>query len=180
MSAAPTVPFVSIESYLSTSYEPNCEYLDGRLLPKSMPDYLHSKLQALILLLLGTAGRDLGIEVLAEVHLRVTGNRFRVPDVAGLTAAPMDGRYPDSRTPPLFTIEIVSQDESWSSLRGKVSDHLAVGVSVVILADPHSKSVMVATPDEPLHELRSPLLLDVPVPGGAVLQIDFDRLYSQL
>lgn len=48
MATAPAAPFVSVEDYLKTDYEPHCEYLDGVLLSKPMPDRLHSRLQALL------------------------------------------------------------------------------------------------------------------------------------
>ena len=32
MATAPTLPLVSVEEYLRTSYEPNCEYIDGVLI----------------------------------------------------------------------------------------------------------------------------------------------------
>src|SRR5580698_1605470 len=36
---------VSVEEYLRTSYEPNCEYIDGVLIQKPMPTTGHSRLQ---------------------------------------------------------------------------------------------------------------------------------------
>jgi hypothetical protein len=92
---------------------------------------------------------------------------------------PIDGRYPDADAPLLFTIEIASLDEPWPALRSKVSDHLAVGVSRVIIADPYNRTVMVASPDQPLHEMSQPLVVNIPVPEEGTLQIDFDQLYAQ-
>jgi hypothetical protein len=100
--------------------------------------------------------------------------------VGGLSVPPADERYPDHRTPPLFTIEIASLDEPWRVLRGKVTDHIAVGVSTVIIADPYTRTVLVASQDKPLHELTHPLIVGIPVPESGVLQIDFDDLFSKL
>ena len=180
MASAPTLPLVSVQDYLKTDYEPNCEYLDGVLVSKAVPDYLHSQLQTLLLLLLAAKKNEFGIQALAELHLRVTPTRFRVPDISVLNVRPADKRYPDRDTPPLFTVEIVSVDEPWAMLRGKLGDHLSMGVSTVILADPHNKTVMVADRNTPLRELSPPLLVSIPVPGRGVLQIDFDDLYRQL
>jgi hypothetical protein len=80
----------------------------------------------------------------------------------------------------LFTVEIASLDEPWSALRGKVTDHLAIGVSTVIIADPYTRTVLVASQDRPLHELTHPLIVEIPVPDRGVLQIDFDDLYAKL
>ncbi|HYP14380.1 MAG TPA: Uma2 family endonuclease [Bryobacteraceae bacterium] len=180
MATAPTLPFVSVEEYLRTHYEPRCEYLDGVLKPKALPDYIHSKLQKLLLLFLAAQEQRLGIEGLPELHARITPTRWRLPDVCVLTQTPADGRYPDSQTPPLFSIEIVSEGEPWTDLRGKLADHLAMGIQTAIIADPYSKTVMVATQTQPLHEISAPLIVDIEVAGKGVLRIDFDDLYSRL
>ncbi len=178
MSTAPTVPMVSVEEYLNTSYEPHCEYVDGLLLPKAVSDYTHTKLQKLLLLFLASQEEKLGLEGLAELHIRVTPTRFRIPDFCAITETPADGRYPD--TPPLFTIEIASLEEPWPALRGKVRDHLAMGVPLIIIADPYNRTVMVATQSAPLREISPPLIVDIPVPNGSVLPINFDELYGRL
>lgn len=172
MASAPTLPFVPVDEYLRTTYEPHCEYLDGVLWPKALPDRIHSRLQKLLLLLIAQQERKYGIEALPELHMRVTPTRWRVPDVCALVALP--------ETPPLFTIEIVSQGEPWTELRAKVADHLAMNVSLVIVADPYNRTVTVATQSEPLREIKPPLLVDIPVPAAGTIQIDFDDLYRQL
>lgn len=181
MPTAPTLPAVPVEEYLRTEYEPRCEYLEGVLLPKSAPDYVHSTLQALLILFFGSQrSRFPGLKVRSELHTRISPGRYRIPDVAGVLQLPADGRYPDSQAPPLFTIEIASLDESMHTLKGKVADHLKLGVSTVIIADPYDKTVMTATQTMPLREIASPLLVDIAFPNGSVLQVDFDDLYRRL
>jgi Uma2 family endonuclease len=181
MLTAPAAPLsVSVDQYLRTDYEPNCEYLDGVLAPKPLPDRIHSKLQTLLAAWLLARTAQLPLEILTELHLRIGPTQWRVPDLSVLVAPPADMRYLDAESPPLLTIEIVSRDEPWPALRAKVTDHLAVGVSYVIVADPHSRTVMLASREEPLREIASPLLVNIPVPGAGVLQIDFDDLYSRL
>jgi len=180
MSTAPTLPFVSVEEYLRTDYEPNCEYIDGVLKPKALSDRTHAKLQVLIAAYLLSVEKKFGLDVLTELHARVASIRFRIPDVCALTRPPTDGRYADVDSPPLFTIEVVSKDEPWTDLRDKMADHLSMGVPTVIIADPYHKTVMVATQTQPLHEISAPLIVTIEVPGAGLLQIDFDDLYKQL
>jgi Uma2 family endonuclease len=180
MATAPSLPNLSVEEYLRSEFEPRCEYLDGVLVPKAVPDYIHSKLQKLLLLTLSAQEEKYGMEVLQELHVRIQPTRYRIPDVSGLTTPPADGRYPDAGTPPLFTIEIVSREEPWPDTRAKITDHLNVGVSLVIVADPYNRTVMLVSRTEPLHEIAAPLLVNVPVPDAGVLQIDFDDLYRRL
>lgn len=179
MATAPTLPFVSVEEFLGTAYEPHCEYIDGVLVAKAMPDYLHSKLQKLLLLWLSEREKQLGIEGLCDLHTRITATRFRLPDVLALTYKPSEDQYPDSQRPPLFTVEIVSKGEPWTELRDKVEDHLRIEVKTVIIADPYHRTVMVATKAEPIREISPPLLVNIEAPAG-LLQIDFDYLYSNL
>jgi Uma2 family endonuclease len=182
MSTAPTLPFVSVEEYLRTDYEPNCEYLDGVLKAKSLPDRIHSALQEILLAFLRTQrGAFPTLKGRPELHNRITPTRFRIPDIAGILGRPTDGRYPSPDAPPVFTIEIASKDEPWSDLRGKMMDHLAMGVGTVILADPYNRTVLVATASEPLRELPVPRVVSIPVPGyDQPLLMDFDELYRQL
>jgi Uma2 family endonuclease len=181
MATAPTLPLVSVEEYLKRDYEPHCEYLDGVLVEKSIADYIHGVLQMLLTaLLLAQREKFSDLKPISGVHVRITPTRFRIPDVCGLIEPPKNGMYPDAEAPPLFTIEIVSQDETWTDLRGKLADHLSIGVSTVIIADPYNKTVLVATQSEPLHEIRSPLVVNIPVPNQGILPIAFDDLYRQL
>jgi Uma2 family endonuclease len=180
MATAPPPPEISVEEYLRSDFEPHCEYVEGALVPKPVPDYIHSKLQKLLILLLAVQEEKLGIEVLPELHVQIRPRRYRIPDVAGVRVRPADGRYPDADTPPLFTIEIVSREEPWPDIRGKLTDHLAMGVQFVIIADPYNKTVMLASPTELLHELGKPLLVNISVPDADILQIDFDELYRRL
>lgn len=180
MATAPTLPFLSVEEYLRTDYEPNTEYLDGILKPKALSDRTHGHFQAIIAAYLLSQEKNHGFISLIELHARVGPTRFRIPDVCILTNVPQDDRYADVNSPPLLTVEIVSKGEPWTDLRDKMADHLAMGVPTVILADPYHKTVMIATQTEPVHELRAPLTVNIEVPGSGTLQIDFDALFAQL
>jgi Uma2 family endonuclease len=179
MATAPNLPAVSEEEYLRTEYEPNCEYVEGVLVPKPLPDRIHSRLQALITAYLLSVEAKFGFETATEIHTRIARGRWRVPDVAVLPPAADDQRYPNADAPPLLTIEVVSLAEPWAELRGKVTDHLSMGVGTVIVADPHTRTVLVATQSQPLREIEPPLVVTVPVPGRDSLSIDFDALFSQ-
>ena len=41
-----TVAVVSIEEYLSTSYRPDCDYVDGEVRERNLGEYPHSNLQS--------------------------------------------------------------------------------------------------------------------------------------
>ena len=70
---------VSVEEYLRTSYEPNCEYVDGRLVPKALSTRKHARLQTEISALLRAAFPD--FEVSVELTVRVSQQKCLIPDV---------------------------------------------------------------------------------------------------
>lgn len=91
---------------------------------------------------------------------------------------PIEGRY--AEIPPLFTFEIVSEDEPWPRLVRKAKDHHEMGVRAVIIADAHSREVFVAREDGLLRQLAAPLIVTLDVPGAGELQIDFDALFARV
>ena len=44
MATAPTL--ISVEEYLSTSYHPDCDYVDGELEERNVGEYSHGKMLA--------------------------------------------------------------------------------------------------------------------------------------
>ena len=65
---------IPLEEYLHTSYEPDREYVDGRLVERSVGERLHARLQALLTVLLGSRERERGFEVFTE-HRRIRWRR---------------------------------------------------------------------------------------------------------
>ena len=177
MSAAPTLPFVPEEEYLRSTYEPECEYVDGLLLPKPMPTLMHSRLQAFLVALLVREEEEFGIRVYVELRMKVADGRFRLPDVAVYTS-PVSGRAPTQA--PWLTIEIVSEGELWHDLKSKINDHHLMGVPNILVADPKAREVLAAGGDGLLHQLPNPLLVTLTLPNGKTLTIDFDHLFAQL
>jgi Uma2 family endonuclease len=178
MAALPSQPLVSVEEYLHGIYEPECEYLDGALEPKAMPDFKHSVLQGLLVALLVAQREKFGFRVCPELHVRVKPTRFRIPDISVLAGPPAGASYVE--TPPLFTIEIISPDDPWPKVVRTVKEHHEMGVPTIIVADPRSREVFIAGQDGLLRELAAPLVVSVEPPGAGALEIDFDQLFSQL
>lgn len=177
MAAAPTIPLVSEEEYLRTEYEIPCEFVDGVLLEKHVGRRKHAVLKDALLALLKSADGPYGVRTYSEVHLKVGPGRYRVPD---LLVLPADHRRDEILSePPLVTIEVISAGEPMSELSDKYRDHHAMGVPLVILADPYRKNVFTVGTDGLLRQLAAPLQVEAALPGGT-LTIDFDYLFSQV
>ena len=110
MATAPNLPFVAVDEFLRTDYEPACEYIDGVLLPKPMPDNLHGRLLLALGQYLLTREGAFALSCYGELHTQIRLGKWRVPGLAGFVGK-LETRYANSDTPPLFTVEIASLDE---------------------------------------------------------------------
>ena len=127
-----------VAEYLRTSYpDLDKEYRDGELVERSLPDYLHSKTQGLLILLLGALRKTFPVFVCPELRVRVRAGLIRIPDVSVYYPNEPQERVPS--TPPFVAIEILSPDERMADVRNKLAEYRAWGVTHVWLVDPHSK-----------------------------------------
>jgi Uma2 family endonuclease len=136
---------VSEQEYLTTSYEPDCEYDEGQLLERKAGERPHSILQ----LEFGGFFRDLRkqrpiIRAFVEQRIRIAPRKYRIPDVCVYKEpAPRDRIF---STPPFIAIEILSPEDRVSRVRKKIDEYLAFGVSYVWLVDADARRADVYTP----------------------------------
>lgn len=71
---------IPVAEYLATSYRPDFDYVDGRLVERNWGEWDHSRLQAVLLRTLLGFEQKVGILVVPEQRVRVLPYRFRVPD----------------------------------------------------------------------------------------------------
>ena len=121
---------VSVEEYLSSVYEPECDYVDGEIEDRNVGEKDHSKLKFKIQMLLS---RVPGISIFPEVRIRMAPTRFRVPDVAVYLTEPAEQVF---TTPPYLVIEILSPEDRWSRLTRKLEDYFAMGCPNIWILDP--------------------------------------------
>jgi Uma2 family endonuclease len=132
-----TKELISIGEYLSTSYDPDCDYVDGVVEERNLGETDHSSLQGAVFAYFFNRRKEWGIWALPEQRLQVSGTRFRVPDVCVL----LGGKPKEQilRTPPLICIEILSPEDRVSRMRQRLDDYLAFGVPYVFLLDPETR-----------------------------------------
>jgi Uma2 family endonuclease len=133
---------VSVEQYLASVYEPDCEYVDGEIIERNMGELEHGGLQGLIVHWLLSRRKQLGIHVFPETRTQVLPTRYRVPDIAVTTKRP-SGRI--LREPPLLCIEILSPEDRASRMEDKIDDYLNFGVPYIWLIDPQRKCAWLYT-----------------------------------
>ena len=125
---------VSVEEYLHTVYEPECDYVDGELEDRNVGERDHATTQGEIYYNLRRQQQRWNIRVFPEVRIQITPTRFRVPDLC-IFVEPV----PDEQVfthPPFLCVEILSPEDRVARMQPKISDYLRFGVQHVWLIDP--------------------------------------------
>jgi Uma2 family endonuclease len=128
---------VSVEEYLATSYRPDCDFVDGALVERNVGTKDHSKLQRDVLAWFHDRRRELRLTAFPELRIRVSGRRYRIPDVC---VAPLP--EPDEQIftqPPYICVEVLSPADSFPKLQDRLDDYLAMGVPNIWVLDPASR-----------------------------------------
>jgi Uma2 family endonuclease len=142
----PTTALVSVEEYLHSTFEPDAEYLEGRIVPRSMPQKPHSKMQSYLDRTLYQVAHPLGYDVWVEQRVRTQADppRYRVPDVCVTFGEPDEDIF---TAPPFLCVEILSPDDTVVDVRAKVREYLAFVVPYIWVVDPQTSTGEVHTPD---------------------------------
>lgn len=132
---------VSVEEYLRTSYRPDCDYVDGAVVERSLGERKHSRAQREICFFLRDRYPQLRERIYPEQRVQVRRDRFRVPDVCVTAEGAPDEDI--VTVPPALCIEILSPEDSLAEMRRRVDDYLAMGVPTGWIVDPVSREAWV-------------------------------------
>ena len=128
---------ISIDEYLNTSYEPDCDYVDGVLEERNVGKRQHSRLQTALGSYLYTREKLWGIQAYTEQRVRDSPSRVRIPDVCVMLKSQP---YEDVlAVPPFICIEILSPDDQMSRVTERIDDYLFFGVPYVWVIDPRRR-----------------------------------------
>jgi len=127
---------VSVSEYLSTSYRPDCDYVDGVVLERNLGEYDHGRLQLAVAAYYYNRRKEWGVRAVPEQRVQVSPTRFRIPDVCVMIGEPTEQIF---RTPPFICIEILSKDDRISEMQERVEDYLRFGVRYVWILDPRKR-----------------------------------------
>jgi Uma2 family endonuclease len=135
---------VSVEEYLNTTYRPDRDYVGGELIERTVGEYDHSRVQALITGILLAHEALWRTRTLPEQRVQVTADRFRVPDLCVIRRGTEEQIITH---PPVLCIEIMSKDDTARALEERIHDYLQFGVPTVWLIDPKTHRAFTYTPD---------------------------------
>ncbi len=164
---------VSVEDYLNTSYSPDCEYIDGRIVQRNLGEKTHSSIQRNFILYLGSRRKELGIQVYPEQRVQVSPTRFRIPDVTVVKASQFQDEI--FKNPPHLCIEILSKKDTLDYMQEKIDDYLRFGVPYIWIINPRLRKGYVVT-KAGMVEAESGVLAtsnpEIQVPLAEILDID--------
>jgi Uma2 family endonuclease len=165
--------FIPVEEYLSTGYEPDCEYEDGVVVERNLGEFEHSFLQAVLVTILTNNMETWGVFGLPEQRVQISSNHFLIPDVCVLqVGSPTEAIL---TRPPLIAIEILSPEDTRRRAAKKAAEYLQFGIEHVWVIDPHARVAYRGT----TTELQLVPSGELAVPGTSIL-IRISDLFDKL
>src|SRR5579862_3668618 len=76
-----TAELISVEEYLHTTYDPDCDYVDGEVQERNLGERDHSVTQGEAYFYFRLRQAEWKVFVFPEQRVQVTPTRYRVPDV---------------------------------------------------------------------------------------------------
>jgi len=135
-------PLISVEEYLTTAYEPDCEYNEGVLEERNLGEFDHSFLQAILIMLFNTEMKSWGVFALPEQRVQIKPRRFLVPDLTVIRMGTPRERI--ITRPPLIAIEIMSPEDTMKRAEKKAAEYLEFGVENVWFIDARNEKARAA------------------------------------
>lgn len=167
-----TTVFIPVEEYLQTSYQPDCDYVDGKVEERNLGERPHSSVQSMITIIFGQNRREWRLVPLTEQRVQVSTTRFRVPDICVIRADDPDETI--LHTPPLLCVEVLSPEDRFSRVMARVDEFLAMGVPHAWIIDPRSREIWtVASDGRPVVVTGTELTLP-----GTPVRIDVPEIFA--
>jgi Uma2 family endonuclease len=154
---------VSLNEYLTTDYEPDCDYVDGELEERNVGEKEHSILQAFFIKWFAVHEERWKLEACPEIRMRVSPRRVRVADVAILPVnSPYEGVL---TTPPVAVVEVLSPEDRVSRYQQRLDDYRAMGVASIWVIDPMRRKAYDCSQDiwQPVDRLVATPPVDIPL-----------------
>jgi Uma2 family endonuclease len=127
----------TVREYLSTSWSPDREFVDGRIEERNLGEKEHSIIQRYLTVLFALKRAEWGVEVFPELRTQTASRNFRVPDVLVVRKGDSFERY--VTRPPLIAVEILSPEDRLSAMQEKAAEYLRFGIENIWIIDPEPR-----------------------------------------
>lgn len=125
---------ISIGEYMKTTAEPDCEYVSGTIELRTPAELDHSSWHVALMGWFARREIEWSLRVLLSLRVRVSADRFRVPDVTLLSrSAPREQIITHA---PLAVFEILSPEDSMTRTLEKLADYERMGIGAIWVIEP--------------------------------------------
>lgn len=156
---------VSASHYLRTSYpDGDREYIDGAVVERNVGDADHSTLLGRVCAHLSAHEQALGLEVLPACRLRVSAERYRVPDIT-VMRRPYRTEAGALIDTPFLIVEIAASKDTFTQTWQRFTEYEALGVPHIVMLIAEDSDCWVFSEGA----LRHRELEGLELPGGGLL-----------
>lgn len=168
-----TLAIVPVSEYLSQTYEPDCDFVDGELEERNMGEELHSELQNILARIFGNRRHEWAVRSLTEARVQVASNRYRIPDLCLVPRNRARGRV--ITYAPLLCVEVLSPEDRLARVQVRVNDFAELGVRTIWVINPWERIAYYASPDG--FDRVTDGVLRVP---GTPIEISLAEVFAEL
>jgi Uma2 family endonuclease len=134
---AATGSLISVEEYLRTTSDPDCEYVAGMVEERTVGELDHASWQKALVRWFSDHEHEWGIRVYPELRVQTCADTFRVPDVTLLSR--LAPREQIVTHPPLAVFEILSPEDSMTRTLEKLADYEGMGIGAIWVIEPKKR-----------------------------------------
>jgi Uma2 family endonuclease len=135
---ATTAAQISLDTYLTTSYEPDVDYVDGVLEDRNVGEYDHNVVQQAIMIWFYLHGKEWRIRSIQQQRTKVASTKVRIPDVCVFSRdVPIEQVF---TRPQLIAIEVLSPEDRHSRIEARMNNFRSFGVPNLWVVDPETRS----------------------------------------
>jgi Uma2 family endonuclease len=168
---------VPLEIYLSTTYRPDCDWLDGELKERNLGESPHAIVQGFLAYIFRASANAWNIRSLPEQRVQTSSRHYRIADLCLVRReTPFE---PIVRTPPLLCVEILSRDDRMTEIQERVEDYFAMGVRAVWVIDPRRRRAYLAQSDGQGNSFMQDAKETLGVPGTPI-QVSVAEMFAEL
>jgi len=168
MSVATLIP---VEEYLSNSYDPDVEYVDGVLEQRNVGDWPHSAVQRNLIFALRR--RNPRVSVMPGLRSQTRATRYRLPDVCVVLVRPKTKYLVDAA---FLAIEVLSEDDRMTKIMERLEEFDRKGVPNIWVIDPRLRTIAVYSSGT-LNEVRGDR---VATTGDPRLELTRDEIFQNV
>jgi Uma2 family endonuclease len=125
---------LSVEEYLNTSFDPDCDFIDGEVVERNVGKRKHAYAQTKVSVWFSQPRGKMQLQPLTELRVQVGPRTIRIPDVVvSKTPLPEEEVF---TSPSYLFIEIMSPEDTIAGMQDRIDDYLEFGVPNIWVIDP--------------------------------------------